>query len=95
MATVTTDPEAAARGTLALLQTRLHRLEFLLSGESDEEGIPAPVTAPTHNSETIWAKLHSLEAELVKLNKVTGAAGEVVRNIERLCRRSFPRTIFL
>ncbi|EXJ80387.1 hypothetical protein A1O1_08531 [Capronia coronata CBS 617.96] len=84
MATNTVDPEVAARGTLALLQTRLHRLEFLLSGYSNEEGIPEPTLAPARSNDTIWAKLHSLEAEVVKLNKLNGQAGEVVRNVERL-----------
>ncbi|EXJ79656.1 hypothetical protein A1O3_07936 [Capronia epimyces CBS 606.96] len=84
MATDTSDPEAAAHGTLALLTTRLDRLEFLLSGKSNEEGRPESITAPTHNNETIWAQLDSLEAKLCQLKKLTGPAGEVVRNVERL-----------
>ncbi|KIX97993.1 uncharacterized protein Z520_06072 [Fonsecaea multimorphosa CBS 102226] len=78
------DPETAARGTLALLETRLHRLEFLLSGASHDDGIPPPTTIPSSGSETLWARLDALDAALAKLKKLTGTPGSVVRDIERL-----------
>ncbi|KAL2401329.1 hypothetical protein ABEF93_005051 [Exophiala dermatitidis] len=84
MATNSTDPEAAALGTLALLEDRLHRLEFLLSGKSNEGGLPEPIPTPSHNNETIRAKLDSLEDRLSKLKKLDGTAGEIVQNVERL-----------
>ncbi|KIW27002.1 uncharacterized protein PV07_06784 [Cladophialophora immunda] len=84
MATEVQDPETAARGTLALLGTRLHRLEFLLSGASNDDGVPPPTTTPTSGSETLWARLDALEAAMAKLKKLTGTPGSVVRDIERL-----------
>ncbi|EXJ72005.1 uncharacterized protein A1O5_04508 [Cladophialophora psammophila CBS 110553] len=77
-------PEAAARGTLALLETRLHRLEFLLSGTSNNDGIPPPTATTLSGSETLWARLDALDAALVKLRRLTGTPGSVVRDIEQL-----------
>ena len=79
------EPEAAALSTLELLETRLHRLEFLLTGASNDDGVPDQITNPPQSNETIWAKLDALEAELARLKKLSGTAGAVVRDIERLC----------
>ncbi|KIX10517.1 uncharacterized protein Z518_01600 [Rhinocladiella mackenziei CBS 650.93] len=95
MATDANDPEITARATLALLETRLHRLEFLLTGSSNEDGVPHPTTKPAHSRETVWAKLDALEAELGKLKKVNGPAGTVVRDLDRLCGRSILKTSHL
>ncbi|OAP56952.1 hypothetical protein AYL99_09064 [Fonsecaea erecta] len=84
MASDVQDPEIAARGTLALLETRLHRLEFLLGGASDNDGLPPPTTTPSSSSETLLARLDALGAALTKLKKLTGTPGSVVRDIERL-----------
>ena len=81
-------PEAATHGTLALLETRLHRLEFLVAGASNDEGYPGQTTKHPPNTETLWAKLDALEAELAGLKKAGGAAGTVIQDIEQLCRRS-------
>jgi hypothetical protein len=85
METGRNDAEAAARATLALLETRLHRLEFLLSGSSNEHGIPDPTTKPNQSSETVWARLDALEAELRRLKMLNGPTGKAVREIVRLC----------
>ncbi|KIW96945.1 uncharacterized protein Z519_02336 [Cladophialophora bantiana CBS 173.52] len=77
-------PEVAARGTLALLETRLHRLEFLLSGASNDDGIPPPTATTSSGSETLWARLDALDAALAKLRRLTGTPGSVVRDIEQL-----------
>lgn len=79
------DPEAAARATLALLETRLHRLEFLLTGKSDDSGRPYSVTAPANANGTIRTKLNVLEDELKNLKNLGGPAGTVLRDIDRLC----------
>ncbi|EXJ62692.1 hypothetical protein A1O7_03130 [Cladophialophora yegresii CBS 114405] len=84
MTTSTDDPEAAARATLALLETRLHRLEFLLSGASNNDGVPPATATPSAGSETLRAKLDTLEAGLAKLKRLAGSPGTVVRDIERL-----------
>ena len=81
-------PEATTHSTLALLETRLHRLEFLVAGTSNDDSVPDQTTKGPRNNETIWAKLDALEAELAGLKKLGGTAGTVVRDIEQLCRRS-------
>lgn len=88
MTSNTENPEAAARGTLALLETRLRRLEFLLSGASDDQGIPNGIDKPASGSDSLRGRLDVLEAQLAKLKKLTGTPGSVVRNIDRLCRCS-------
>ena len=85
MAAEVADPEVAARATLALLETRLHRLEFLLTGKTSHHGIPAPSRKPNNSDDTIWAKLDTLEAELGDLKKLSGPAGAVLRDIDQLC----------
>jgi hypothetical protein len=85
MATKTNDPEAAAQGTLALLQSRLHRLEFLVSGVSDDAGIPPPTPSPISGSETLRVRLDALEAGLAKLKRLSGTPGTVARDVDRLC----------
>jgi len=85
MSVETTDPEVAARATLALLETRLHRLEFLLTGKSNEFGKPCSVPEPTNGNDTIRAKLNSLEDGLRNLKNLEGPAGLILRDIDRLC----------
>ncbi|OCT50759.1 putative nuclear distribution protein RO10 [Cladophialophora carrionii] len=84
MTTHTDDPEAAARATLALLETRLHRVEFLLSGASNNDGVPPAIATPRSGSETLRARLEALEAGLAKLKRLAGTPGTVIRDIERL-----------
>ncbi|KAI1626698.1 hypothetical protein EDD37DRAFT_225294 [Exophiala viscosa] len=84
MANDPSDPEADALRSLALLETRLRRLEFLLTGTSDDYGRPIPVTRSLHNSETVLGKLDALQADLARLNKVSGPAGPLLKDIERL-----------
>ncbi|KAK5458050.1 hypothetical protein LTS15_004129 [Exophiala xenobiotica] len=84
MATDASDPEAAARSTLAALETRLRRLEFLLKGSSNEYGVPDLVQKPAQHNETVWARMDSLESEMVKLKKLNGSAGTLIRNVEQL-----------
>ncbi len=79
------DPEATARGTLALLETRLHRLDFLLNGASDDEGHPPPTQTPVSGNETLRARLDTLKAGLAKLKRLTGMPGSVLRDVDRLC----------
>ncbi|ETI23462.1 hypothetical protein G647_05264 [Cladophialophora carrionii CBS 160.54] len=89
MTTHTDDPEAAARATLALLETRLHRVEFLLSGASNNDGVPPAIATPRSGSETLRARLDALEAGVAKLKRLAGTPGTVIRDIERLAS-TFP-----
>jgi hypothetical protein len=83
MASEPDGPEASAYGTLALLQTRLRRLEFLVRGNSDGAG-PSP-TIPGPENEAMRAKLDALEMELTKLKRLAGPQGSAVREVDRLC----------
>jgi hypothetical protein len=78
------DPEGAARGTLALLEARLHRLEFLLSGRSDDNGIPPASETPATGKDSLRSRLEALEAGLAKLKRLTGQSGGLLRDIDRL-----------
>lgn len=85
MSVEASDPEVAARATLALLETRLHRLEFLLTGKSNEFGIPHSVLEPANSNDPIRTKLNNLEDGLQNLKNLGGPAGMVLRDIDRLC----------
>lgn len=85
MSVEATDPEVAARATLALLETRLHRLEFLLTGKSNEFGNPPSVPEPANGHDTIRTRLNSLEDGLRNLKNLSGPAGPILRDIDRLC----------
>lgn len=84
MATGSVGPDATALSTLALLEARLRRLEFLLTGTSDDYGRPGPVTTSTPRTETVWGKLDALEADLARLKKANGPSGALLKDIERL-----------
>jgi BMFP domain-containing protein YqiC len=87
MATDTEDPEASARATLALLETRLHRLEYLLTGTSHHDNGLEPNRQPLQSKDTARAKLDALEAELGKLKNLSGSAGAVIRDVDQLGKR--------
>ena len=82
----TEDLETAARTTLALLETRLRRLEFLLNGTTNEHGVPDTLPVTTKESDMVWTKLNALDSRLASLKKIGGLAESVVADIERLCR---------
>ncbi|KEF61630.1 uncharacterized protein A1O9_03198 [Exophiala aquamarina CBS 119918] len=84
MSVEATEPEVAARATLALLETRLHRLEFLLTGKSNESGNPPSVLQPASGNDTIRSKLNTLEDGLRNLKNLNGPAGLILRDIDRL-----------
>ncbi|RVX69305.1 hypothetical protein B0A52_06899 [Exophiala mesophila] len=80
----TEDLETAARTTLALLETRLRRLEFLLNGTTNEHGVPDTLPVTTKESDMVWTKLNALDSRLASLKKIGGLAESVVADIERL-----------
>ncbi|RMZ78975.1 hypothetical protein DV737_g3616, partial [Chaetothyriales sp. CBS 132003] len=72
-------------GSLALLQTRLRRLEFLLTGHSEVEGVRAVAGKwPKSAASSVHARLSALERELDRLRRMPGAAGDLIRDIESL-----------
>lgn len=77
--------ETDALTTLTLLESRLHRLEFLLSSSTDTNGVPKVTTPPVKNNDTIASRLNSLEDDLTKL----AANSTLVQDMLRLQAR-FP-----
>ena len=77
--------ETEAHTTLALLESRLHRLEFLLSGSADFNGIPEATTRPVKSDDTIASRLKALEDDLTRLT----ANSTLVQDMLRLQAR-FP-----
>jgi hypothetical protein len=77
--------ESDDQGSLALLEQRLRRLEFLLTGSSDLDGIPDGLDVPTKSDDTVAARVTRLESELDRLRRLNGPAGEIVRDIEAIC----------
>jgi hypothetical protein len=59
--------ETEAFATLTLLESRLHHLEFLLSGSVDSDGIPEVTVKPARSDETVVSRLKALEDDLTRL----------------------------
>lgn len=74
-----------ALATFALLESRLHHLEFLLSGSVDHNGIPEAAVKPTRSDETVVSRLKSLEDDLTRLM----TSSELVQDMLRL-QAQFP-----
>lgn len=80
-----TNGESANHASLDLLAVRLRRLEFLLSGSSDVDGMPDGVNKPAPSDESVLGRLQTLQSSLDKLRKDGGVAGEMIRDVEDLC----------
>lgn len=70
--------------SLDLLTVRLRRLEFLLSGSSDHDGLPDQARKPHNHDASVLGRLQVLQSSLDRLRKEEGVAGEMVRDIEAL-----------
>ena len=68
----------ATHVTLDLLAVRLRRLEFLLSGSSDLDGLPDGIEKPSKHDESVMGRLRTLQSGLEKLRKDSGVTGELV-----------------
>lgn len=86
MATDTTHGAGADHSSLDLLAVRLKRLEFLLSGSSDLDGVPDGVIKPTNPDKSVLGRLQTLQTGLDRLRKEGGVAGELIRDMEGLRR---------
>ncbi|ETN40952.1 uncharacterized protein HMPREF1541_05232 [Cyphellophora europaea CBS 101466] len=84
---MTTEAQNDANSThasLDLLEVRLRRLEYLLSGSSSLDGVPDSVTKPASGDDAVLGRLRTLQAGLDRLRKNDGVAGEMVRDVETL-----------
>ena len=70
---------------LALLDLRLRRLDFLLTGSSNLDGIPEKAAAPPKSDDTVSGKLVRLQSSLDRLRRLDTPAGSLVREIEAVC----------
>ena len=85
-------PVGGPQSNLALLELRLRRLEFLLTGSSAVDGLPDGIDPPQKSDDTISARLARLQVSLDRLRRLDGPAGGVVRELEALYSR-FPELL--
>jgi hypothetical protein len=76
--------DASALATLKMLEERLHRLEYLLHGTSNEFGVPDPASPPAGRNEAVSARLATLESNLHRLASRHG----VVQDVLNLCTKA-------
>ncbi|KAL2844777.1 hypothetical protein BJY01DRAFT_214808 [Aspergillus pseudoustus] len=72
------DPTKTASSTLHLLESRLHRLTYLLTGDAAWTGSPTPPAKPASYEETISRRLLHLESELERLRDKSAVARDVL-----------------
>lgn len=86
--TIKPDTESnGSRPDLSLLEFRMRRLEFLLTGNSDLDGIPNAVGKSSKSSDAVASRLSSIQADLERLRHASGPAGDLIREIESLHAR--------
>ncbi|KAK5944811.1 hypothetical protein PMZ80_002012 [Knufia obscura] len=89
------NPTLTALSTLSLLNLRLSRLEYLLTGKSDPHSQAHNETDRTTTADkdtttpTIPTQLRTLESRLTHLKRLDGLPGSLVRMIDSL-RREYP-----
>ena len=82
------DPEDT-QTTLSLLEVRLRRLEFLLSGSADLDGYPSAIRTPAAGTANVLARLSRLEKDLNKVSRSDSIAGEIISDIEAICTNRY------
>lgn len=85
---MTVESDTVAGATIELLEARLRRLSFLLTGSSDWIGVPSTPSKPTTHDETVSRRLARLEKELEKLSKSVPAVRDIIQL--RLCPLPLP-----
>lgn len=76
---MTTESDAVAGATIELLEARLRRLTYLLTGATDWAGVPTTPEKPTTLDETVTRRLARLESELEKLSRAVPAARDILQ----------------
>lgn len=71
--------------SLDLLQIRLRRLEFLLSGTSSLDGLPDAATRPDDSNTNVLARLDAIQNGLNKLRRSGDVVGEMIGDVESIC----------
>lgn len=86
------DATLTALSTLSLLNLRLSRLEFLLTGTTSSQDAdlqPPSARGTTRSPQSISSQLHVLESRLAALKRLDGLPGSLVRMVDTL-RREYP-----
>ncbi|KAL6234953.1 hypothetical protein BDW75DRAFT_240650 [Aspergillus navahoensis] len=78
-----TQLETAASSTLYLLESRLHRLAYLLTGDTTWTGTPNPPSKPPSYDETVSRRIQRLESELGDLAGKVSVVRDVLGLYER------------
>lgn len=76
---MTLESDAVAGATIELLEARLRRLAYLLTGATEWTGVPITPEKPTSLDETISRRLARLERELDKLRRSVPAVRDVIQ----------------
>ncbi|KAJ6002020.1 Nuclear distribution protein RO10 [Penicillium canescens] len=89
---MTLESDAVAGATIELLEARLRRLTYLLTGATDWTGVPTAPEKPTSLDETVSRKLARLERELERLSRSVPAVRDVLQLRIRPKPRPLPKT---
>lgn len=73
------ESEAVAGATIELLEARLRRLSYLLTGATEWTGIPTTPEKPASHEETVSRRVARLERELEKLSRSVPAVRDVIQ----------------
>ncbi|KAB8221834.1 hypothetical protein BDV33DRAFT_169934 [Aspergillus novoparasiticus] len=75
---MTLENEAVAGTTIELLESRLRRLTYLLTGDANWTGVPTAPAKPASLDESVSRRLLSLERELERLSRNIPAVRDVL-----------------
>ncbi|KAL5332665.1 hypothetical protein BJX70DRAFT_112055 [Aspergillus crustosus] len=78
-----TPQDQTTLSTLHLLESRLHRLTYLLTGDSNWTGNPLPPPKPASYEETVARRLQLLERSLERLREREGVVGDLLGVYDR------------
>ncbi|KAJ5851809.1 uncharacterized protein N7529_011194 [Penicillium soppii] len=80
---MSTESDAVAGATIELLEERLRRLTYLLTGATDWTGVPITPEKPTTLDDTVARRLARLESELEKLSRAVPAVRDILQLHDR------------
>ncbi|KAJ5794895.1 hypothetical protein N7457_001494 [Penicillium paradoxum] len=80
---MTLESDAVAGATIELLEARLRRLTYLLTGTTDWTGIPTTPEKPASLDETVSRRLAQLETELARLSRRVPAVRDILQLHDR------------
>lgn len=76
---MTIENDAVVGATVELLEARLRRLTYLLTGATDWTGVPTTPEKPATLDETVARRLNQLESELERLRRAVPVVRDVLQ----------------